>query len=152
MREPCGFIRTNRFPRTRDFGFRTGLIQWGQIRGSFEGEEANREGRPGSLGFGDSVAEAWTVSLPEGVFQPLEVYVNGVRQTPGVDYDVLPGLLRFRRPLAQEGRLGWLRWTSIFLGVAGTYRKHDSVDVIYEVDGRRHVASNLPVVAPDRGP
>ncbi len=41
-----------------------------------------------------------------------------------------------------------LRWASIFLGVAGTYRKHDSVDVIYEVDGRRYVAANLRVVEP----
>ena len=94
------------------------------------------------------MAEAWTVPLPESVSQPLEVYVNGVLQTPGVDYDVGIGVLRFRRPLAQEGRLGWLRWTSIFLGVAGTYRKHDSVDVIYEVDGRRHVASNLEILEP----
>ncbi len=100
------------------------------------------------LGFGGAVAEAWTVSLPEGVSRPLEVYVNGVRQEVGVDYDVAPGVLRFRRPLAQEGRLGWLRWTSIFLGVAGTYRKHDSVDVIYEVAGRRHVATGLRVLPP----
>jgi hypothetical protein len=94
------------------------------------------------------VAEAWTVLLPEGVSHPLEVFVNGVPQRVGADYDVVPGALRFRRPLAQEGRLGWLRWMSIFLGVAGTYRKHDSVDVIYEVDGRRYVASNLPVLEP----
>ena len=45
----------------------------------------------------------------------------------------------------------WLRWASIFLGVAGTYRKHDSVDVIYEVGGRRHVATSLPVAPPGRG-
>jgi hypothetical protein len=94
------------------------------------------------------VSEAWTVTLPEGVSQPLEVYVNGVLQKRGVDYDVVGGALRFRRPLAQEGRLGWLRWTSIFLGIAGTYRKHDSVDVIYEVDGRRYVASDLEVIPP----
>jgi hypothetical protein len=95
------------------------------------------------------VAEAWTVQLPDGVSQPLEVYVNGVLQKRGVDYDVTAGALSFHRPLAQEGRLGWLRWASIFLGVAGTYRKHDSVDVIYDVDGRRHVASGLPVIPPD---
>lgn len=103
------------------------------------------------LGFGGAVAEAWTVPLPEGVSQPLEVYVNGVLQKRGVDYDVGAGVLRFRRPLAQEGRLGWFRWASIFLGVAGTYRKHDSVDVIYEVGGRRHVASNLTVLPPGEG-
>jgi hypothetical protein len=36
-----------------------------------------------------------------------------------------------------------MRWTSIFLGVAGTYRKHESVDVVYERDGRRMVATGL---------
>jgi hypothetical protein len=100
------------------------------------------------LGFGSAVVEAWTVPLPEGVSQPLEVFVNGVPQQDGVDYALVPGALRFRRPLAQEGRLGWLRWASMFFGVAGTYRKHDAVDVIYEVDGQRHVASNLEIIPP----
>jgi hypothetical protein len=36
-----------------------------------------------------------------------------------------------------------MRWTSMFLGVAGTYRKHDSVDVVYKRDGRRKVATGL---------
>ena len=51
--------------------------------------------------------------------------------------------LVFTRSLAQEGKLGALRWTSMFLGVAGTYRKHDTVDVVYERDGRRVVATGL---------
>jgi hypothetical protein len=29
--------------------------------------------------------------------------------------------------------------------VAGTYRQNDSVDVVYEIDGRRAVASGLPL-------
>jgi hypothetical protein len=52
--------------------------------------------------------------------------------------------LIFRRALAQEGRLGPIRWLSMLLGVAGTYRKHETVDVVYEVDGRRTVASVTP--------
>ena len=28
---------------------------------------------------------------------------------------------------------------------AGTYRQNDSVDVVYQVGGRRHVASGLPL-------
>jgi hypothetical protein len=96
------------------------------------------------------VAGAWIVPLPTGVVEPIEVFVNGVPQRRGVDYDVALGELRFRKPLAQEGRLGWLRWTSIFFGIAGTYRSHDAVDVIYEVNGRRQVASNLTVIPPER--
>jgi hypothetical protein len=32
----------------------------------------------------------------------------------------------------------------MLLGIAGTYRKHENVDVIYEVAGRRTVASLTP--------
>ena len=73
--------------------------------------------------------DAWIVPLPASVTEPFEVFVNGVRQEPGVDYEVFGRTLRFAKPLAREGRLGLLRWASMFFGVAGTYRKNDSVDV-----------------------
>jgi hypothetical protein len=95
--------------------------------------------------------EAWVVPLPPDVTAPFEVFVNGVRQEPGSDYELVGRELRFRRPLAREGRLGLLRWASMFFGVAGTYRKNDSVDVVYEVNGRRTVASALPIVPPGGG-
>ncbi len=71
--------------------------------------------------------------------------MNGIRQESGRDFDRLGDQLVFRRVLAQEGRLGPIRWLSMLLGVAGTYRKHETVDVIYEVDGRRTVATLSPV-------
>jgi hypothetical protein len=83
------------------------------------------------------------VELPADVPEEFDVYVNGVHQEPGEDYRVQGRTLVFSRPLAQEGRLGAVRWTSMFLGVAGTYRKHDTVDVVYKRDGRREVASGL---------
>ena len=70
--------------------------------------------------------------------------MNGIRQEPGQDFDRLGDDLVFRRVLAQEGRLGPLRWLSMLLGVAGTYRKHETVDVIYEADGRRSVVTLSP--------
>ena len=92
--------------------------------------------------------DAWTVPLPAEVTEPFEVFVNGVRQEPGTDYEVVAGALRFAKPLAREGRLGLVRGASMFLGVAGTYRKNDSVDVVYDVGGRRAVASGLPIIPP----
>lgn len=92
--------------------------------------------------------DAWIVPLPAGVTEPFEVFVNGVRQDPGADYTVEPGALRFTKPLAREGRLGLMRWASMFFGVAGTYRKNDSVDVVYEVGGTRTVAAGLPIIKP----
>jgi hypothetical protein len=84
------------------------------------------------------------VQLPPGVGDSYEVYVNGVRQMPGEDFDRLGDELVFRRALAQEGRLGPIRWLAMLLGVAGTYRKHENVDVVYEEGGRRTVASLTP--------
>ena len=90
-------------------------------------------------------AERSRVPLPPQVTAPLEVYVNGVRQELGRDYRVEGDTLVFSRSLAREGRLGFWRWTSMLLGVAGTYRQNDTVDVVYERGGRRLVASGLPV-------
>jgi len=84
------------------------------------------------------------VDLPPAVGTEFEVYVNGVPQRRGRDYRVDGRTLVFDRALASEGRLGPLRWLSMFLGIAGTYRQHDTVDVVYDVRGRRTVASGLP--------
>jgi hypothetical protein len=71
------------------------------------------------------------------------VFVNGIEQRPGEDYRLEGDRLVFTRSLAQEGRLGFWRWLSMFLGIAGTYRQHETVDVQYEVNGRPRVAANL---------
>src|ERR687891_2593577 len=96
--------------------------------------------------------EAWIVPLPAEVTEPFEVFVNGVRQEPGSDYSVEAGALRFHRPLAREGRLGLLRWASMFFGVAGTYRKNDSVDVVYDAGGERRGAPPPPALPPRAPP
>jgi hypothetical protein len=89
------------------------------------------------------------VDLPPEVTAPFEVYVNGVRQQAGTDFRVEGRALVFPRRLADEGRLGFWRWLSLFLGIAGTYRQNDTVDVIYDVGGRRVVATGLPLRADD---
>jgi hypothetical protein len=50
------------------------------------------------------------------------------------------------------GRLGAVRWAGIFLGLFGTYRKNDSVDVQYTVNGRTQLATYLDIWPPDRKP
>jgi hypothetical protein len=72
------------------------------------------------------------------------VYLNGVLQRPGVDFEQRGRLLCFAKELSQEGRLGFWRWLSLFLGVAGTYRKNDTVDVVYDDGGRRAVVTLQP--------
>jgi hypothetical protein len=84
------------------------------------------------------------VDLPDAVADPFEVFVNGIQQFEGRDFRRVGRALVFNRELEQEGRLGFWRWLSIVLGVAGTYRKNDSVDVVYTVNGRRAVSSLAP--------
>jgi hypothetical protein len=91
------------------------------------------------------LAEQSRVQLPPDVGLPFEVFLNGVPQVQGRDFDVRGTTLVFRRPLAREGRLGFWRWLSLFLGIAGTYRQNDSVDVVYSRGGRRVVATGLPI-------
>ncbi len=85
--------------------------------------------------------------LPAGVEPPFEVYVNGVLQRAGEDYEVGDGELLFAKPLTQEGRLGFWRWFWGAWGI-GTYRDHHTVDVRYARDGQRMVAHALPVIPP----
>jgi hypothetical protein len=87
------------------------------------------------------MAERSVVELPPEVSEPYEVFLNGVPQRPGNDFRVEGRTLVFERPLAKEGRLGFWRWLSLFLGIAGTYRQNDNVDVVYSSAGRRVVAT-----------
>jgi hypothetical protein len=96
------------------------------------------------VAFYEGMAERSAVDLPPDVGLPFEVFLNGVPQREGVDFEVRGRTLIFPQPLAEEGRLGFWRWLSLFLGVAGTYRQNDSVDVVYRRGGQRLVASKLP--------
>jgi len=83
------------------------------------------------------------VRLPPGVTESFDVYINGVRQEPGSDYDVVDGELHFDRVLMKD-KISKKRW---FLGAwgVGTYRQHDSVDVRYERNGRTVLAEALEI-------
>jgi hypothetical protein len=70
------------------------------------------------------------VELPPGLTEPFEVFVNGVAKRRGSEYEVRGTTLVFADELTGEGRLGFWRWMSLFLGVAGTYRRNDKVDVV----------------------
>jgi hypothetical protein len=96
------------------------------------------------------VSDRWRVKLPVGAEPPYRVFVNGVPQAEGTDYELLGHELLFDKPLAKEGRLGAWRWASMFIGLVGTYRKNDSVDVHYTHNGQPQVAVYLDIVPPDR--
>lgn len=95
------------------------------------------------------------VSLPAESDPPFEVFVNGIPQSEGVDFERHGDDLYFYAGLRREGKLGFIRWLSITLAVAGTYRQNDSVDVTFQRDGRRLIETGLPIevlVEPEDGP
>jgi hypothetical protein len=90
------------------------------------------------------------VQLPRGAGPPFRVWVNGVEQREGDDYVVKGAQLEFDKPLAKEGRLGPFRWALMFFGIAGTYRKNDSVDVQFTTAGGQvRLVTGLDIEAPN---
>jgi hypothetical protein len=89
------------------------------------------------------VIERSRVEVPGHVARPFQVYLNGVLQQEGRDFRQEGNALVFDRPLEEEGRLGFIRWLSMALGIAGTYRKDDKVDLAYESGGRKLVETGL---------
>ncbi len=87
------------------------------------------------------------VRLPAGVRAPFEVYVNGVLQELGADYEVSSGELLFERELVQQ-KLGAWAWFLGFWGI-GTYKRNDEVDVRYESGGQPRVAQGLTILPPE---
>jgi hypothetical protein len=85
------------------------------------------------------------VRLPVDVVRPFDVFLNGVRQEEGADYRIEGRTLVFERELKTEGKLGFWRWLSLWVGIAGTYRQNDSVDVAYRRNGKPVVAAKLPL-------
>jgi hypothetical protein len=85
------------------------------------------------------------VRLPADVVRPFQVFVNGIEQEEDADYRVEGRTLVFDRVLRTEGKLGFWRWLSLWVGIAGTYRQNDSVDVTYSRNGQPVVATRLPL-------
>ncbi len=97
------------------------------------------------------MSRQWRVPLPRGAEPPYEVWVNGVPQSEGEDYEIEGRELLFSRCLTKEGKLGFWRWLSMALSVAGTYRQNDSIDVRYRREGSEHLAVRLDIVPPEDG-
>jgi hypothetical protein len=84
------------------------------------------------------------VTLPPEVKEPYEVFLNGVPQRPGRDYQVKGRTLMFERELRKD-RISKRRWLLGAWGV-GTYKQDDSIDVRYEAaDGSPRVAEALDI-------
>ena len=75
-----------------------------------------------------SFAAGRRVRLPRGAEKPVVVYINGVAQEEGSDYEIRRGEVVFKRPILKE-KVGVGRWMAMYLGLFGTYRKDEKVDL-----------------------
>ena len=92
-----------------------------------------------------SVAAGRRMRLPAGAEPPITIYVNGVAQSEGEDYRIEGSEVVFSRPIVKEGKLGAIRWLSMLIGVVGSYRKHETVDVEYRAGGQVKLASDVEI-------
>lgn len=92
-----------------------------------------------------SYAAGERVKLPAGAEAPIAVFVNGVEQTAGEDYSIRGDEIVFTRAIVKE-RIGTSRWLAMYLGLWGTYRKNETVDVQFNRRGKLQLASDLPVI------
>jgi hypothetical protein len=84
------------------------------------------------------------VQLPPSVGADFQVFLNGVPQELGRDYEVRDHALVFEAALRKDKISGW-RWLLGAWGV-GTYRQNDSVDVRYAAqDGSPRLAEALDI-------
>jgi hypothetical protein len=89
-----------------------------------------------------STSETW-YDLPALVQEPFQVYVNGIPQQAGVDYEVVGRTLVFQRALKPEAKMSRIQWVLHALGIAGTYQKHHTVDIAYDHQGGPQVVTGL---------
>jgi hypothetical protein len=92
-----------------------------------------------------SVAVGRRVRLPRGAEPPIVVYVNGVQQSAVADYELRHGEIVFSRPIVKE-QVGGMRWLAMLLGLFGTYRRHETVDVEYRLGGQVKLASDVEIL------
>jgi hypothetical protein len=92
-----------------------------------------------------SYAAGHRVRLPRGAGPPIRVYVNGVEQAEGTDFEVGPEHIVFARPIVKETVTPG-RWAAMYLGLFGTYRKNETVDVEYRLNGKTELAADVEIL------
>ena len=91
-----------------------------------------------------SYAAGRRMKLPAGAEAPYVVYINGVEQSEGADYTVAAGEIVFTRPIIKE-KVGTGRWLAMYLGLFGTYRKNETIDLQFQRNDKTELLSDLPV-------
>ncbi|HEY2479767.1 MAG TPA: hypothetical protein VGI17_13695 [Solirubrobacterales bacterium] len=95
-----------------------------------------------------SYAAGERVKMPPGAEPPYTVFINGVEQKEGEDFTIDGRELHFSRPIVKE-KMGTSRWLAMYLGLWGTYRKDEKVDLQFQRAGKTELVPDLPVIPYD---
>ena len=91
-----------------------------------------------------SYAAGNRVKLPAGAEPPFVVFINGIEQSEGTDYEIREGEIVFTRPIVKE-KVGAGRWLAMYLGIFGTYRKNETIDLQFTRNGKTTLVDDLRV-------
>ena len=93
-----------------------------------------------------SVAVGRRARLPRGAEPPFVVFINGVEQTEGDDYELRAGEIVFPRQILKEDKVGLARWAAMALGLFGTYRTNETVDIQFQRGGKTELAPDVAIL------
>ena len=96
-----------------------------------------------------SYAAGERVKLPAGAEPPFTVFINGIEQSPD-SYRIEGGEIRFGRPIVKE-KVGTSRWLAMYLGLWGTYRKNETIDLQFTRNGKVELRPDLAVTPYEEG-
>ncbi len=91
-----------------------------------------------------SYAAGRRVKLPAGAEAPYVVFINGIQQREDGDYTVAASEIVFSRQIVKE-KVGTGRWLAMYLGLFGTYRRNETIDLQFQRKGKTELLSDLPV-------
>jgi len=91
-----------------------------------------------------SYAAGERVRLPAGAEPPFTIFINGIEQ-PQESYRIEGGEIVFDRPIVKE-KVGASRWIAMYLGLWGTYRKNETIDLQFTKNGKVELRSDLAVI------
>ena len=91
-----------------------------------------------------SYAAGRRAKLPRGAAEPIRVHINGVEQPRGEVWDLRNGTIVFARPIVKE-HVSKGRWMAMYLGLFGSYRLNEQVDVEYTLGGQTKLAADIAV-------
>jgi hypothetical protein len=92
-----------------------------------------------------SYAAGRRARLPRGAEEPIRVHINGVEQPRGDVWDVREGQIVFTRPIVKES-VSKGRWMAMYLGLFGSYRKNETVDIEYALGGEPKLAADVEIL------